>query len=265
MTKTLLLIEDSLTIQEAVTQALADHDFRIITANDSAEGLHRLQALSPDIILVDASLPDMDSLQLCRLIRETERLQHVPVVLLTSRFSGYDQATGNRVGVTGHLPKPFEAHTLRQLVQELVGDPIPKAAGTTPDTAAASPIWPTEYIEAVPPLWHTTEPPPSPSQEPTPSAPPVPTGTAPAPVSADTVDDASRLLHQSLGSNLVQLLREALDTHLHTILEKMAPHIIETVQQEVRAQVPALLETLLQQEIDKLKQAVMHDEQRQKP
>jgi uncharacterized membrane protein YheB (UPF0754 family) len=69
------------------------------------------------------------------------------------------------------------------------------------------------------------------------------------------------LVLQALGSSLVQMLREALHTHLETTLERLTPQILEAVQEVVKAKVPDLLETLLQQEIDKLKRAVEDDEQ----
>ena len=68
------------------------------------------------------------------------------------------------------------------------------------------------------------------------------------------------VLYQSLGYHLVQMLREALDAHLPTMLAQLMPHLLDTVRDVVQAQMPNLLEALLQQEIDKLKQAVEQDQ-----
>jgi hypothetical protein len=59
---------------------------------------------------------------------------------------------------------------------------------------------------------------------------------------------------------MVQMLREALDVHLPTLLAQLMPHLSDTVRDVVQAKMPDLLEVLLQQEIDKLKQAVEHDQ-----
>lgn len=264
MARTMLLIEDNLTIQHIMLLAFEDTGYDITTATNAAEGLQQLRTLVPDIIVADASLPDLDGFQLCQMIRGTARLQHVPVLLLTSNFAAYDRASGERAGVSGHLAKPFEPATLRLMVQQLVAEATYPAAPhggrtmSSPDAQA----WPTEP-------WTSQSPP-----APEPQAPPEVSQTEPATVADKPARQAppgavnqgrgpvpEALVQQALGSNLMQLLREALEAHLETMLERLTPQILETVQDVVQAKVPALLETLLQQEIDKLKQAVEDDEQ----
>lgn len=77
-------------------------------------------------------------------------------------------------------------------------------------------------------------------------------------VSNETV--SLNVLYQTLGRHMVQMLREALDAHLTTLLAQLTPHLLETVRDVVQAQMPDLLEVLLQREIDKLKQAVEQDQ-----
>jgi hypothetical protein len=68
------------------------------------------------------------------------------------------------------------------------------------------------------------------------------------------------VLYQTLGYHMVQILREALDVHLPTLLVQLMPHLLDTVRDVVQAKMPDLLEALLQQEIDKLKQAAEQDQ-----
>jgi CheY-like chemotaxis protein len=234
MGKTILLIEDSITTQKAVTMACESDDFDIITANDAMEGLHELRTLVPDIILVDASMPDIDGFQLCQLIRGTDSVRHVPVLLLTSSFTSYETEKGDRVGVTAHLSKPFEPQALRHLVQQLVAKPrhAPDPLETTAFPATEAPAW---------------------------------SADSPAALSLATslpVDQAttSSMLSQALGRSVVQIIRDSLHTHLGLMVEQITPQIVETVRDVIQAKMPELLEVLLQREIDKLKQAVEHDE-----
>jgi len=81
---------------------------------------------------------------------------------------------------------------------------------------------------------------------------------APPRVSGETV--SLDVLYQTLGYHMVQMLREALDTHLTTLLAQLMPHLLDTVRDVAQAKMPDLLEVLLQQEIDKLKQAVEQDQ-----
>lgn len=139
MTKKLLLIEDSLSIQALVTTVFEHEDVDIIATDNALDGLQKAQMLVPDIVLADASLPEMDGFQLCQHIRQTSSGQHLPVVLLTSNFAAYDQAKGDLAGVTAHLGKPFAAHTLIDLVKRYV--PVVRRLGSSPTvTLSTSPL-----------------------------------------------------------------------------------------------------------------------------
>ena len=120
MATKLLLVEDSLSIQTIVETAFAREGFEVMVAGDALDGLHKAQTLRPDIVLADASMPDMDGFQLCQRIRQSADGRHVPVVLLTSGFTAYDKAKGDHAGVTMHLAKPFEPQVLLDMVKQLV-------------------------------------------------------------------------------------------------------------------------------------------------
>jgi DNA-binding response OmpR family regulator len=81
-----------------------------------------------------------------------------------------------------------------------------------------------------------------------------------APSSVDRETVSLSVLYQTLGRHMVQMLREALDAHLTTALAQLMPQMLETVRNLVQAKMPDLLEVLLQQEIDKLKQAAEQDQ-----
>lgn len=310
MATKLLLVEDSLSIQTIVETAFAREGFEVMVAGDALEGLRKAQTLQPDIVLADASMPDMDGFQLCQSIRQSAAGRHVPVVLLTSGFAAYDQTKGDRAGVTMHLAKPFEPQVLLDMVKQLVpgthrpaspratmATPLPRPDGEPfraplsgprehPDSAPPSAaLWSVERVEAgtAPPhgepamaggvlsdAWsdvaipatlpegsHPAEPGPEASA----GASPVATQAAPdapPPVSGETI--SLNALYQALGYHMVQMLREALDVHLPTLLAQLMPHLLDTVRDVVQAQMPDLLAVLLQQEIDKLKQAVEQDQ-----
>ena len=77
-------------------------------------------------------------------------------------------------------------------------------------------------------------------------------------VSRETV--SLDVLYQTLGRHMLQMLHEAVDAQLTTMLTQLMPHLLDTVRDVVQAKMPDLLEVLLQQEIDKLKQAVEQDQ-----
>jgi CheY-like chemotaxis protein len=309
MTTKLLLVEDSLSIHTMVETTFAHEGFEVMVAGDALEGLHLVQTTPPDIILADASMPDIDGFQLCQRIRQSTSGRHVPVVLLTSGFAAYDKARGDRAGVTAHLAKPFEPHALLELVKQLVPTlPYPaypsssvatilprperqpfettvahvrESARSEPYTVARLAAEPTAPLalphgdgaaatdgEGLNAMWETLSRPPTLEVVPqTAIAQQIPAEAAPAVVQAPldvpqqgvSPSVTSTTLPQVLGEHVVQLLRETINTHITTTLTQLVPHILDTVREVVQAQMPALLEVLLQQEIDKLKQAAEQD------
>lgn len=128
MPKTLLLVEDSFTIQNVVQTTFVPADFQVVVAHNAREGLAKLQEQTPDVVLADATMPDMDGFQLCQHIRETAGCEHLPVLLLTSSFAVYDEAQAQRAGVTGYVAKPFEPHVLLAMVQRFLTGPSAPAS-----------------------------------------------------------------------------------------------------------------------------------------
>jgi DNA-binding response OmpR family regulator len=298
MATKLLLVEDSLSIQTIVETTFTREGFEVMVVGDALDGLHKAQTLRPDIVLADASMPGMDGFQLCQRIRQSAGGRHVPVVLLTSGFAAYDRAKGDHAGVTTHLAKPFEPQVLLDMVKQLVqvvprpasplatiatilprpdGDPFETAMSSvrehaendTPlaarlsmervDAGAVSRSEESEMaIELLGDTWSNVAIPPAPSEVSQPAEPfPRAQDTQPR-VSNETV--SLNVLYQTLGRQMVQMLCEALDAHLTTMLAQLTPHLLETVRDVVQAKMPDLLEVLLQQEIDKLKQAVEQDQ-----
>jgi CheY-like chemotaxis protein len=263
MTKKLLLIEDSFTTQHMIQTAFEHDDIDVVTTTTLAEALRKMQAVTPDVIVADASLPEVDGIQLCHMIREIEGFRHIPVVLLTSGFGAYNEAQGERMGVAGHLSKPFEVHELRQLVQQVLKVPphiVPPPLQYFPQTPLPPPRGADIYGYTARPQEDRGASASLPQQErhdftelealmeqwsPMQSSPAVP------------LDPAGS---EALGRLMVQMIREIMQTRLASILEQLTPQILAAVQDSVTRKIPELLEALLQREIDKLKRAVETDD-----
>lgn len=271
MATKLLLVEDSLSIQTIVEATFVREDFEILVSGDALDGLHKAQTLLPDIVLADASMPGMDGFQLCQRLRQSASGRQVPVVLLTSGFAVYDKVKGDRAGVTTHLAKPFDPQVLLALVKQLV----PVVRQPVHPSAAVATLLPHTDIapfEAADSQARQSEATPSPDttagslpQE------PLPWGSEAVPAEAtQTMQQvapragseplALNDLYHALGVHLIQMLHETLKAHLTTALAQLMPQMLDTVRDVVRAQMPDLLEVLLQREIDTLKQAAKQDQ-----
>ena len=140
MPHTLLLADDSVTIQRVIELTFADEDVQVVAVSDGDQAIARIEANPPDIILADVGMPGKNGYEVAQYVKTSSHLAHIPVVLLTGAFEPVDQARATEMGCEGVLAKPFEPQLVIGRVKELLGrssgpSTVPAMAGT----AAASP------------------------------------------------------------------------------------------------------------------------------
>jgi CheY-like chemotaxis protein len=117
---TLLLADDSVTIQRVIELTFADEDVNVVTVSDGDQAIQRIEAAPPDIVLADVGMPGKNGYEVAQHIRQSPRLAHIPVVLLTGAFEPVDQARAAEAGCDGVLAKPFEPQLVIGRVKELL-------------------------------------------------------------------------------------------------------------------------------------------------
>jgi CheY-like chemotaxis protein len=146
MPKTLLLADDSVTIQKVVGISFASEDIRLVTVDNGTAAVARAKEIRPDIVLADVVMPGLNGYEVCRQIKADPQLRHVPVLLLTGTFEAFDEARARDAGSDGHITKPFEAQALVDLVNARLAA-APAAPAPAPPSApertakAASPLF----------------------------------------------------------------------------------------------------------------------------
>lgn len=149
MPHTLLLADDSVTIQRVIELTFADEDVEVVAVSDGDQAIARLDASPPDIVLADIGMPGRNGYEVARYVKQSPRLSHIPVVLLTGAFEPVDQARAIEVGCDGVLAKPFEPQLVIGRVKELLASeprkpqpvsvPAASLAGPAEHPAAAQP------------------------------------------------------------------------------------------------------------------------------
>jgi CheY-like chemotaxis protein len=136
---TLLLADDSVTIQRVIELTFADEDVQVVAVSDGDQAIARLEKTPPDIVLADIGMPGKNGYEVARYVKQSPRLAHIPVVLLTGAFEPVDQARATEVGCDGVLAKPFEPQLVIGRVKELLASDahIAAAAPATPAPAPA--------------------------------------------------------------------------------------------------------------------------------
>ena len=140
MTHTLLLADDSVTIQRVIELTFADEDVQVVAVSDGDQAIARLESSPPDIVLADIGMPGKNGYEVAKYVKQSPKLSHIPVVLLTGAFEPVDQARAAEVGCDGVLAKPFEPQLVIGRVKELLSSdaPLATAARAVPVPAPAA-------------------------------------------------------------------------------------------------------------------------------
>jgi CheY-like chemotaxis protein len=146
---TLLLADDSVTIQRVIELTFADEDIQVTAVSDGEQAIQRLEAAPPDIVLADIGMPGRNGYEVARFIKQSPRLAHIPVVLLTGAFEPVDQARASEAGCDGVLAKPFEPQLVIGRVKELLAR-RPAATSVTAAPAVPSSAPPQEQWAPAP-------------------------------------------------------------------------------------------------------------------
>ena len=120
ITPSILLVEDNLELRVLIAEQLRDEGFDVNEASNGQEAWEQLSA-QPDteLIISDVMMPLMDGFELCRRIKGTENVSHIPVILLTAKTSVEDQLEGYKMGADCYLTKPFSSAVLLNRIRHL--------------------------------------------------------------------------------------------------------------------------------------------------
>jgi two-component system phosphate regulon response regulator OmpR len=124
----ILVVDDDARLRALLSRYLAEHGFRVSTAEHAAEARDRLRYLQPDLMVLDVMMPGEDGLSLTGSLRR-ER-SDVPVLLLTARGAPEDRIAGFEAGADDYLPKPFDPRELVLRIRAMLRRaPPPSPAG----------------------------------------------------------------------------------------------------------------------------------------
>ena len=113
--KTILIVEDAELNVDLLTQLLED-DYKLLIANDGAQGVAMAEQNNPDLILMDISLPIMDGYEATRKIRK--RLQSTPIIGLSAHAMSGDAERAREAGCNDYMTKPLNEDLLLKKLKE---------------------------------------------------------------------------------------------------------------------------------------------------
>lgn len=125
------MAEDDRAVREALVRALGLEGYTVRAVSNGAKALETLREQPADLVLLDVSMPVVDGLTVCRVLR-SER-NRVPILMLTARTETSDRVAGLDAGADDYVPKPFDLEELLARMRALV-----RRSGFTDDAAAAA-------------------------------------------------------------------------------------------------------------------------------
>ncbi len=116
----ILIVEDNPASLEIMQVRLEASDYRVITATDGEEGLAKAQSSLPDLILLDLMMPKMDGLEVCRRLKNNDRLPFMPIIMVTAKTDTKDVIAGLEAGGDEYLTKPVDHGSLVARVKSML-------------------------------------------------------------------------------------------------------------------------------------------------
>lgn len=116
----ILLVDDEPDILEFLSYNLKKEGYNVFTANNGKEAVTSAKKESPQLIMLDVMMPDMDGIETCREIRDIPGLKDVMIAFLTARSEDYSQIAGFDVGADDYINKPIKPRVLISRIKALL-------------------------------------------------------------------------------------------------------------------------------------------------
>jgi twitching motility two-component system response regulator PilH len=118
--KTVLIVEDSATQRKMIANLLRDIHLNVVTANNGIEALEQIYTRSPDLIVLDIVMPQMNGYEVCRRLKTDPKTHHLPILICSSKGEVFDRYWGIKQGADAYIAKPFQPKELIATVKQLL-------------------------------------------------------------------------------------------------------------------------------------------------
>ena len=116
----ILVVDDEPEAVELVEFNLKQAGFTVVTAADGADALNKARATSPNLVVLDLMLPEINGLEVCKMLRRDAATAGVPIIMLTAKAAEIDRVLGLELGADDYITKPFSPRELILRIQKLL-------------------------------------------------------------------------------------------------------------------------------------------------
>ena len=118
--KKILVVDDNESFLDMLVFALKTEGFKVTGVQDGLEALTQAKHIKPDLIILDLMIPHLDGHKVCRLIKRDREIQHIPVLIITSRDTDEDRTKAKEDGAEGFLAKPATVDEILTTIEDLL-------------------------------------------------------------------------------------------------------------------------------------------------
>ena len=132
-------IEDEQEMIELVTLILSRQNIEVVGALGGAEGLQKIEDVSPDLVLLDLMMPEMDGWEVYQKMKASKTMRDIPVIVVTAKAQSIDRVLGLHIArVDDYITKPFGPQELLESVQKVIDKHERTEEGSEPNTEGAT-------------------------------------------------------------------------------------------------------------------------------
>jgi two-component system, OmpR family, phosphate regulon response regulator PhoB len=118
--KRILIVDDEADVTELVAYHLKARGYHVETVNNPNLSIGTARTFLPDLVILDVMMPDLNGVQICRMLRVDPKLKKVPVIFLTAKAEEADRIQGLETGADDYICKPFSIKELMLRVQTIL-------------------------------------------------------------------------------------------------------------------------------------------------
>jgi len=118
--KTILVVDDEENILELIRYNLEKSGYRVLTAGNGSDAMSVLEENSVDLMVLDLMLPDTDGVEICKKVRNSEKYDQLPIIMLTAKSEEIDRILGLELGADDYMTKPFSVKELAARVKTVL-------------------------------------------------------------------------------------------------------------------------------------------------
>jgi DNA-binding response OmpR family regulator len=115
-----LVVDDEPEAVELVEFNLRQAGYSVVTAADGADALNKARTTQPNLIVLDLMLPEVDGLEVCKMLRRDPATAAIPIVMLTAKAAEIDRVLGLELGADDYVTKPFSPRELVLRIKKLL-------------------------------------------------------------------------------------------------------------------------------------------------